>query len=251
MRRTIALSALLFASAAATPALAAPRPMHDATVVHVDDGDTIDVQLGDRVERVRYIGMDAPEVPHYGVGGEPGGAEAARLNEALVAGRRVRLEFDCERRDRYGRLLAYVWVGGAMINLEMVRRGYARALTIPPNVRYERWFASAESGARASGLGLWGSGDLEGPDPAMGRPVLVRPARCLSSLGRFPHERLPALLARVTRSTPLALRPHTRRARPLYHHAARPSRSVLADRSRDHLPSRADRSSQGGAARLP
>jgi len=163
MRRVIAFSALLLASAAPTGALAAPRPMREATVVHVDDGDTIDVQLGDRAERVRYIGMDAPEIAHYGAGGARGGAEAARLNEALVGGRRVRLEFDREERDRYGRLLAYVWVGDAMINLEMVRRGYARVQRIPPNVRHARRFASAESTARTAGLGLWGSGDLQVP----------------------------------------------------------------------------------------
>src|SRR5436190_5289182 len=92
------------------------------TVVHVDDGDTIDVRIADRVERVRYIGIDAPEVAHDardGRGarrGDRGGAAAAGLNRALVAGTVVRLELDVERRDRYGRLLAYVWAGGGMVN---------------------------------------------------------------------------------------------------------------------------------------
>ena len=81
---------------------------------------------------MRYIGVDAPEVPHDGHGGTPGGLSAAELNRSARRQPAVTLELDVERRDRYGRLLAYVWVDGVMANLEIVRRGYARALTIPP-----------------------------------------------------------------------------------------------------------------------
>jgi micrococcal nuclease len=151
-----------------------PAAIPDAIVVHVDDGDTIDVRVDGRTERVRYIGIDAPEIAHGGVGGMRGGLAAARLNRALLGDWRVRLEFDRERRDRYGRLLAYVWRGGAMINVEMVRRGYARALTIPPNVRYERWFSSAEAEARAAHRGLWGDGDLDDPPATMSPRRLPR-----------------------------------------------------------------------------
>ena len=227
MRGAIAVSALLFAGVVAVPALAAPRSSREATVIRVEDGDTIDVRLGDRVERVRYIGMDAPEVPHYGVGGERGAAVAAQLNETLVGSGRVSLEFDRERRDRYGRLLAYVWVGDAMINIEMVRRGYARALTIRPNVRYERWFASAEAEARTSRLGLWASGDREVPSPANAIAASRPRARRLTNPGRWPRERPPALHARGARSAPGALRLHTRPAHPIHRHASGPSRSVL------------------------
>jgi micrococcal nuclease len=147
---------LVLTMAAAALALAGPAATtRDAAVVYVDDGDTIDVRLDDRVERVRYIGIDAPEIAHDGLEAARGGEEAARLNRTLVAGRRVRLEIDREERDRYGRLLAYVWVGDTMANLEMVRRGYARALTIPPNVRYAASFAAAEAEAHAAGRGLW------------------------------------------------------------------------------------------------
>jgi endonuclease YncB( thermonuclease family) len=175
MRQAVALLALLLATAVPTAALTGPPPMREATVIHVDDGDTIEVLLGDRVERVRYIGIDAPEIPHEDVGGERGGQAAARLNRALVGGRRVRLEFDYEERDRYGRLLAYLWLGDTMINLELVRRGYARALTIPPNLRHERWFVTAESEARAAGRGLWGSADLEGQGAAIRAPMRSPP----------------------------------------------------------------------------
>jgi micrococcal nuclease len=157
------------------PAPAAPDHASEASVVYVDDGDTIDVLIDGRVERVRYIGIDAPEVSHHGAGGTPGGEAAAQLNRVMVGGRRVRLELDVEQRDRFGRLLAYVWLGDSMINLEMIRRGYARALTIPPNLRYERWFVGAEAEARAAGRGLWGNGDLTGSLPVI-RPVVASSA---------------------------------------------------------------------------
>src|SRR6185295_15463235 len=67
------------------------------------------------------------------------------------------LELDAEHRDRYGRLLAYVWVGPTMVNAELVRGGYARALPIPPNLRHARLFAALESAARAARRGLWAS----------------------------------------------------------------------------------------------
>ncbi len=155
--------------------------MLEATVEHVDDGDTIEVRVDGGRERVRYIGIDAPEIAHDGVGGARGGAAAAHLNRALVGGRRVRLELDRERRDRYGRLLAYVWEGPRMVNLEIVRRGYARVLTIPPNVRYERWFARAQAEAQAAQRGLWGDGD---PDA-----VIMPSGRGRSRSQNPPHAR--------------------------------------------------------------
>src|SRR5262245_30337210 len=114
----------------ATPRETAGQPALTGTVVHVDDGDTIDVRIAERVERVRYIGVDAPEIAHEPRGrrpgrfGAPGGRDAARLNAALVAHRVVRLELDVKPRDRYGRLLAYVWSDETMINAELLRRGY-------------------------------------------------------------------------------------------------------------------------------
>src|SRR2546423_7589880 len=120
----IALASALLAIIAPRAALAQHAGAVTATVVHVDDGDTIDVRLGDRVERVRYIGIDAPEIAHEEREGRPrrsgtrGGVGAARINAALLVGRAVSLELDLETRDRYGRLLAYVWAGNTMINAE-------------------------------------------------------------------------------------------------------------------------------------
>jgi micrococcal nuclease len=127
----------------------------EGRVVRIVDGDTIHVRVGTRVERVRYIGVNTPEVHHPRKGEEPGGREAAAVNRALVAAREVRLETDVQTRDRYGRLLAYVWVGETMINAELVRRGYAQVMTIPPNVRHQRLFLGLQREARDAGRGLW------------------------------------------------------------------------------------------------
>jgi len=127
----------------------------EGTVVRVVDGDTILVQLADRVEKVRYIGVDSPEIHHPVKGEEPGGREAATVNRGLVEGRRVRLELDVRTRDRWGRLLAYVWVGDTMINAELICLGYAHVMTVPPNVRYQELFVKLQREAREAGRGLW------------------------------------------------------------------------------------------------
>jgi len=113
------------------------------------------VRIGARVEKVRYIGVNTPEVHHPTRGEEPGGREAAEVNRRLVEGQAVRLELDVQERDRYGRLLAYVWIGDLMINAELVRLGYAQVMTIPPNVRYQEVFLKLQREAREAGRGLW------------------------------------------------------------------------------------------------
>ena len=127
----------------------------EGTVVRVVDGDTIHVRVGTRVEKVRYIGVNAPEVHHPTKGVEPGGREAAAVNRRLVQDQAVRLELDVQERDRYGRLLAYVWIGGVMINAELVRLGYAQVMTVPPNVRYQEMFLKLQREAHQAGRGLW------------------------------------------------------------------------------------------------
>lgn len=124
-------------------------------VVDVVDGDTIEVLVDGVEEDVRYIGVDTPEVdPSIGV--ECFGSQASEANRRLVAGERVRLVFDAERRDRYGRLLAYVYVGERFINEELVRRGYATTLTIAPNTDFAGRFDRLEQAAGNAGRGLWG-----------------------------------------------------------------------------------------------
>jgi micrococcal nuclease len=127
----------------------------EGTVVWIVDGDTIHVRIGSTIEKVRYIGVNTPEVHHPTKGEEPGGREASEVNRQLVAAKRVRLQLDVQERDRYGRLLAYVWLGDLMVNAEMVRQGYAQVMTIPPNVRYQDLFLKLQRDAREAGRGLW------------------------------------------------------------------------------------------------
>jgi micrococcal nuclease len=130
-----------------------------AEVVRVVDGDTIRVRLDGRTERVRYIGVDTPESVKPGTPVQCYAKRAAAANAALVAGRSVRLVGDVERRDRYGRLLAYVYrePDGAFVNAQLVREGYARTLAIAPNMAHARQFAQLAQTARRSGRGLWGA----------------------------------------------------------------------------------------------
>jgi micrococcal nuclease len=129
----------------------------DGRVVRVVDGDTVKVSIGRRADTVRYIGMDTPETHKPGTPVQCFGRAASAFNARLVAGRRVRLRFDVERRDRYGRLLAYVYrlPDGLFVNAELVRAGYARQLTIPPNVAHAALFARLVRAARRAQRGLW------------------------------------------------------------------------------------------------
>ena len=134
-----------------------------ARVTHVVDGDTIDVELADGDEEtVRYIGIDTPETVKPDTPVQCGGPRAHEVNERLVDGRTVTLRFDAERRDVYGRLLAYVYVPRAgrrplFVNAELARRGLARTLTIPPNDSFASLFARLAGRAGVLGRGLWGS----------------------------------------------------------------------------------------------
>jgi micrococcal nuclease len=128
-----------------------------ATVTRVVDGDTVEVSLGGATEDVRYIGVDTPESVIPDQPAECFGERASRFNERLVDGEEVRLVFDAERRDQYGRLLAYVYLGDRLVNAELVEGGFARALTIPPNTEHADLFARLAQAAGNAGRGLWGA----------------------------------------------------------------------------------------------
>lgn len=121
-------------------------------VARVIDGDTIEIEGG---ERVRYIGIDAPESVTPGKPVGCFGPEASEGNRSLVEGRTVRLEKDTTDRDRYGRLLRYVYSGDTLVNLELVSRGFAEAADYPPDSAFRDRFAVMEDEAREAGLGLW------------------------------------------------------------------------------------------------
>jgi len=140
--------------------LAPQGTLEEAAVVRVVDGDTLIVDRGRGRERLRYIGIDAPEsvTPNSPV--EFMGREASAANEALVAGGTVWLEADISDRDRFDRLLRYVWTRDGdrwvLVNLELVREGYAQVSTFPPDVRWRDAFRDAQRDARELGAGLWG-----------------------------------------------------------------------------------------------
>ena len=128
-------------------------------VTKIVDGDTIHVALGGREEKVRYIGMDTPETHKPGTPVQCFGRAASAFNARLLEGRTVDLRTDSETRDRYGRLLAYVYrrPDGLFVNAELVRQGYATILTIPPNVAHAAEFLRLQRAAREAGRGLWGA----------------------------------------------------------------------------------------------
>jgi micrococcal nuclease len=125
------------------------------TVTKVTDGDTIHVTYEGRDERVRLIGIDTPEVSWYGGEGGCFGEEAGLFTRGRLDGRTVRLEFDVDPEDRYGRLLAYVFLGDELFNLTLVRLGYATADPVAPDTARAAQFEAAERQARAAGVGLW------------------------------------------------------------------------------------------------
>ncbi len=139
------------------PSGPAPTGRLRARVIRVIDGDTIEVRIGRRREEVRYIGVDTPETVKPGTPVQCFGPRASAFNHRLLGGRRVRLVLGAERRDVYGRLLAYVRLGRRFVNAELVRRGLARSLTIPPNDLHAPLFRSLERAAGRRGAGLWGA----------------------------------------------------------------------------------------------
>ena len=161
MARLTALLLVLVAPAALAGCEAAPgAPDQDPAigrVVRVVDGDTVHVRVGGRREKVRYIGVDTPESVKPGTPVQCFAKRASAFNTRLVGGEQVRLVTDAERRDRFGRLLAYVYRvrDGLFVNAELVRRGYAQPLTIPPNVAHAAGFLRLAAAARRDGRGLW------------------------------------------------------------------------------------------------
>jgi micrococcal nuclease len=172
MRRTLGCAALLaLALAGASGAAPLPEGLLHGTVVHVVDGDTVDVALPHGRTRVRLIGIDAPEM-HDSPKLDRDVARSGRSRAAIVAlgreatafterrllGRAVGLELDVAHHDKYGRLLAYVWLDdGSFFNAEMMRAGQAQLMTVPPNVRHLAELRRLQHEARDAKRGLWAS----------------------------------------------------------------------------------------------
>ena len=124
-------------------------PPTTVKVIKVIDGDTITIEGG---YRVRYIGIDTPEIhPHP----EPYGIEAWQANLRLVEDKRVRLERDVSETDKYGRLLRYVYVDNVFVNAELVKQGLAWAIPYEPDTKHQGTLEKAEAEARQDEIGIW------------------------------------------------------------------------------------------------
>jgi micrococcal nuclease len=134
-------------------------------VTEIHDGDTLTIVKDSffgilvKTERIRLIGIDAPELAQ-----EPWGRKAKNHLKKLIreSSWLVKIELDVQQRDKYGRILAYLWdKNGNMINYMMIRDGYAMVYTIPPNVKYAEKFVEAQRVAREEKRGIWGENGLK------------------------------------------------------------------------------------------
>ena len=153
----IAVGLVVAALAPSAPSAAA-QPPTIVTVTDVLAGDTLAIQFADgATERLRLVGIDAPDV------GDPNrpvlchGPEAATRAADLALGREAELELDVEPRDRHGRLLGYLWLGDRNLSIQLAAEGFAAELVVPPNVKYAGEIGAAAASAREQGLGLWGA----------------------------------------------------------------------------------------------
>ena len=124
----------------------------------VVDGDTIDIAISGNTERVRLIGINTPETKHPTKGLECYGPEASAYTEQLLPkGTKLRVERDIEARDKYGRLLLYVYIenSNVFVNLDLVLQGYARPMVFEPNTAHKADFAQAATQAELRNVGLW------------------------------------------------------------------------------------------------
>jgi micrococcal nuclease len=167
-RRLVALVFAVAALACVRAGESADSSRRPGVVRAVLDGDTIDVETRGRTQRVRLIGVDAPEAHDspkldrlVAQGHDRArilalGRRATAFTRERLLGRAVALELDVETHDRYGRLLAYVWLpDGSLFNATLLADGFARLLTIPPNVRHADEFVRLERAARTARTGLW------------------------------------------------------------------------------------------------
>jgi len=140
----IVLLSLLLATACAAP-----------LVTRVIDGDTVEVDISGAIHKVRYIGIDTPELDDKHPKCRALAQEATRYNRQLVEGKTVRLEKDVSETDRYGRLLRYVFVGDTFVNAELVRQGLAWVKSYPPDTKYQDYLEEMEAEAKQNGRNIW------------------------------------------------------------------------------------------------
>ena len=144
--------------APAVPPQVASHDQPHCNVLRIVDGDTFVCRFPDgKEEKIRLIGVNTPETSHQKKGVENYGKEAKEFTKNTLSGKWVKLELDMQPRDRYGRLLDYVYLeDGTFFNALLVQEGYAQVMTIPPNVKNQELFLKLQREAREQGRGLWG-----------------------------------------------------------------------------------------------
>lgn len=127
-----------------------------ATVLNVVDGDTMDVKLPNgNKERIRLLLVDTPETKHPNKPVQPFGPEASEFTKKTLTDQQVELEFDVQERDKYGRLLAYVYLNDQMFNKTLLEKGLARVAVFPPNTKYVDEFRAIQEKAQKEAIGIW------------------------------------------------------------------------------------------------
>lgn len=151
------ISTLLIVGCGAVPAVQAPAVKGiPAKITRVVDGDTMKVSLDDKEETIRLLLVDTPETVHPNKEVQPFGPEASAFAKKLLTDQDVVLEFDVSERDRYGRLLVYLWIGDRMFNELLLEQGLARvAYVYPPDIRHVDRFREIQKTAQLAGIGIW------------------------------------------------------------------------------------------------
>lgn len=135
------------------PTVALPMATESAVITRIIDGDTVQIATG---EKVRLIGIDTPETVDPRKGVQCFGKKASDHTKEILLNKEVTLKKDISITDRYGRLLRYIYVGDTFINEQLVRDGYAKASSYPPDIRYQEVFLEAQKYSQENSLGLWG-----------------------------------------------------------------------------------------------
>jgi micrococcal nuclease len=160
---------LVLALLGLTPSAHGQSPAGPAYVTRVVEGDMLYAEIGGRIEAVRYLGVNAPRIEHPTRGAELYANVAREANRRLVEGKWIYLVFEEQRRDRHGRLLAYVWVGDLFVNAALVHHGYGEAAASVSSTPYGEYFRTLEAGARQDRRGLWRDAEAQSyhrPRPA-------------------------------------------------------------------------------------
>lgn len=148
----VCFSVPVFAADLQTAVWEVPSNLPEYRVIEALDGDTIRVE---KIGKIRYIGINAPEIHYPAKKVQPYGLESYLANRRLVEGKKVCLQLDAQERDKYGRILAYVYVEKIFVNAYLVESGYARVMTVPPNVQFQDLFLKLQREARKNKRGLW------------------------------------------------------------------------------------------------